>query len=230
LLAERAKETNLKRDDEIVIVKRYKRNSHMKIASFLTIVAPFILAPYLCAQVDTGSILGTIYDQTGAVVPGATVTLSNEERGLTLSTATSDAGAYVFTPMNIGTYTVTVTKSGFQKVIHPHIRISIQAQIKVNIAVTPGAVTEIVNVTSASPLLQTQNASVGHVVDAKTINDLPLNGRNYTFLAQLTAGVTRGQPEFRGVNSSGSFSANGTRPQQNNYLLNGWITTAMPSA
>ncbi len=193
----------------------------MKTLSFLMIILLCPLAPFLRAQVDMGSILGTVSDQTGAMIPGATVTLSNEETGLTLSTATSDVGAYVFTPVNIGTYTVTVTKPGFQKVVHPHIRISIQAQIKVDVMVPPGAVTEIVNVTSASPLLQTQNASVGHVVDSKAINDLPLNGRNYTFLAQLTAGVTRGQPEFRGVNSSGSFSANGTRPQQNNYLLNG---------
>ena len=85
----------------------------------------------------------------------------------------------------------------------------------------PGEMTQTVTVSTEAPLLQTEDASVGQVIGAKAINDLPLNGRNFTFLAQLAAGVTQGQEDTRGLGASGSFAANGLRPAQNNYLLDG---------
>src|SRR5205823_11507591 len=85
----------------------------------------------------------------------------------------------------------------------------------------PGQMTQTVQVTGEPPTLQTQDASVGQVIGARSINDLPLNGRNFTFLAQLAAGVTQDQQDTRGLGASGSFSANGSRPAQNNYLLDG---------
>ncbi len=91
----------------------------------------------------------------------------------------------------------------------------------VDFALPPGQMTETVMVTGEPPTLQTQDASVGQVINARTINDLPLNGRNFTFLAQLAAGVTQGQQDTRGLGASGSFAANGQRPAQNNYLLDG---------
>ena len=81
--------------------------------------------------------------------------------------------------------------------------------------------TNAIEVTAAVPALQSENASVGQVVQQRAINDLPLNGRNYTFLARLAMGVTQGQEEGRGMNASGNFTANGARPAQNNYLLDG---------
>jgi hypothetical protein len=81
--------------------------------------------------------------------------------------------------------------------------------------------TETVQVSGEPPPLQTQDASVGQVIGQRAVNDLPLNGRNYTFLARLSAGVTQGQQDTRGLGASGSFSANGSRPAQNNYLLDG---------
>ena len=86
---------------------------------------------------------------------------------------------------------------------------------------TLGKASETVTVDAAPPALQTQDASVGQVIGQQAINDLPLNGRNYTFLAQLAAGVNQGQQDTRGLGSSGAFSANGLRPAQNNYLLDG---------
>jgi hypothetical protein len=76
-------------------------------------------------------------------------------------------------------------------------------------------------VTSAPPLLQTQDASVGHVVDTHEVNDLPLNGRNYTFLARLSAGVTQMQQDTRGLGASGGFVSNGVMSGQDNYLIDG---------
>src|SRR5207302_8859222 len=110
---------------------------------------------------------------------------------------------------------------GFRRVKHTGIEVSIQAQVVVDLMLVPGAVNETVEVKSALPLLQTQSGSVGEVMDSGSINNLPLNGRNFNFLARLTAGVTRAQPDTRGLDSNGWFAANGTRPGQNNLMLDG---------
>ncbi len=175
----------------------------------------------LGAQVDTGAILGTVRDPSGAVIPQATVTLRDEETGLVLTTTTDSSGNYTFTPVKIGTYTVEAQFRGFQKVARSHVTVHVQQQVMVNFVLPPGQITQTVQVTSTPPQLQTENASVGQVVAAREINNLPLNGRNYIFLAQIAAGVTQGQEDTRGLGATGSFSANGSRPAQNNYLLDG---------
>jgi len=180
-----------------------------------------LVAQGLYAQVDTGAILGTVKDQSGAVVPGAKVTVTNEGTAFANSTVTGSDGTYVFTPLRIGTYTVSAEFQGFQKAQRNHITVDVQQQVVIDFSMVPGAVTQTVEVTAAAPLLQTENASVGQVVNSHSVNSLPLNGRNFTFLAQTTAGVTVGQQEGRGLNASGDFSANGNRPAQNNYLLDG---------
>ncbi len=175
----------------------------------------------LFAQVDTGAILGIVKDQSGGVVPGAKVSITSEDTGLTLNTTSDASGNYIFTPVHIGNYTVEVQYQGFETVKHPHVQVQVQQQVVVNFQLSPGQVTQTVEVNAAPPALQTQNASVGQVVTSHQINNLPLNGRNYTFLAQLSSGVTQGQEDTRGLDASGSFAANGLRPAQNNYLLDG---------
>ncbi len=172
-------------------------------------------------QVDTGSINGTITDQTGAVIPGVKVTAVNEGTGFVRTTVTHEDGTYVFTPVKIGSYTVTAEFKGFQRAERVHIAVDVQQQVVVDFALQPGAVTQTVEVTTAAPLLQTQSASLGQVVASNTINDLPLNGRNFVFLAQLAAGVTNSQQDTRGEASNGRFIANGVRATQNDYLLDG---------
>lgn len=173
------------------------------------------------AQVDTGAILGTVKDESGAVVPGAKVTLTDEGTGLTLTTTSGSSGNYVFTPVKIGLYTVQAQFRGFRTVDRTHVQVQVQQQVVVNFTLTLGSVSQAVQVTSTPPQLETENASVGQVIGKRDINNLPLNGRNYIFLAQLAAGVTQGQEDTRGLGASGSFSANGLRPAQNNYLLDG---------
>ncbi len=175
----------------------------------------------LRAQVDTGAILGTVRDQSGAIIPGAKVVLTNQGTGLSLTTITGSDGNYVFTPVKIGTYTVEAQYQGFRAVQQRDVTVNVQQHVVVNFELQPGQVTQSIEVTAAPPALQTQDASVGQVVGSRQINDLPLNGRNYTFLAQLAAGVTQDQEDTRGLGASGSFAANGTRPAQNNYLLDG---------
>lgn len=179
------------------------------------------------AQVDSGAILGTVFDSSGAVVPQAKISVVNEATSVTRSSETRSDGTFTFTPLEIGSYSVAAEATGFQKVTQTHIKLDIQQQVVINFTLKPGELSQNVEVTGVAPLLQTQNASIGQVVGARQINDLPLNGRNYVFLAQLSAGVTVAQQDnlgnsgTTGMAATGSFSANGTRPSENNYMLDG---------
>ena len=173
------------------------------------------------AQVDAGTILGRVRDNTGGVMAGATVTVQNEGTSFSQTTRTSATGEYVFTPLKIGKYSVEVEFQGFKKQRHTGLAVDIQQQVVSDFTLTVGDVSTEVDVTAAVPILQTENGSVGQVIAGQEINDLPLNGRNYTFLARLVPGATVGQSEGRGLNANGWFTANGTRPAQNNYMLDG---------
>jgi hypothetical protein len=183
----------------------------------------FVLVASQCAfaQVDEGSITGTVQDATGAVVAGAQVTLLNTDQGITLQTRTSNSGAYTFSPVRVGHYKVSATAKGFAKTTQENLEVNVAQALLVNIQLKLGAATETVEVSTAPPLMQTEEASVGQVIGEQQVNDLPLNGRNFTFLAQLGAGMQTPQADTRGNAASGAFSANGLRPAQNNYLLDG---------
>jgi hypothetical protein len=183
----------------------------------------FLLVQGRCAfaQVDTGSITGTVTDSSGAVVPDADVTLVNTDQGLTLQTKSSSSGGYTFSPLKVGNYEIDVNAKGFSKTTQKGIKVNVAQVLQLNVSLKPGAATETVEVNTAPPLLQTEEASVGQVIGAEQVNNLPLNGRNFTFLAQLGAGMQTPQADTRGNAASGAFSANGLRPSQNNYLLDG---------
>jgi hypothetical protein len=183
----------------------------------------FLLVQSPCAfsQVDEGSITGTVQDPTGAVIPNAQVTLLNTDQGLTLSTTTNGSGEYTFSPVRIGHYSVTVAAPGFSSTNQKNLQVTVGLALQVNVQLKTGAATETVEVTTAPPELQTSESSVGQTVTGQTLNNLPLNGRNFTFLAQLGAGVNTPQADTRGNAASGAFSANGLQPAQNNYLLDG---------
>jgi hypothetical protein len=175
----------------------------------------------LRAQVDAGTILGTVSDASGGSVHGATVTLTNEGTNASLSTTTGSDGTYKFTPVKIGSYKLTATIQGFTTVTQKNVNVNVGQDVVVDFTLKPGSVSETVEVASSVPVLETQDASVGQVVDSRSVNNLPLNGRNFTFLAQLAAGVNTPQADTRGNAASGAFAANGLRPAQNNYLLDG---------
>jgi hypothetical protein len=172
-------------------------------------------------QVDEGAITGTVSDSTGAVVPNATLTLVNTDQGITLESKSNASGGFTFSPLRIGNYQLTVTAQGFSKTTQKNLKVSVAQVLQVNVALKLGAATETVEVNTAPPLLQTEEASVGQVIGQAEVNALPLNGRNFTFLAQLGAGMQTPQADTRGNAASGAFSANGLRPAQNNYLLDG---------
>ncbi len=191
------------------------------LSRIVVVSASLFLVAALNAQVDSGTILGTVRDNSGAIVPNATVTVRNEGTGFSQSTVTSSSGTYVLTPLKIGKYSVEVANPGFKKEVRNGLELNIQQQLVVDFSLQVGDVSTEVQVTTATPILQTESGSVGEVINSHVINDLPLNGRNYTFLARLVPGATVGQPEGRGLNANGWFAANGTRPAQNNYLLDG---------
>ena len=173
------------------------------------------------AQVDQGAVTGTVTDPTGAVVPNAQVTLTNTDNGLTLTTTTNSGGEYTFSPVRIGHYSLSVTSAGFATMTQKDLQLSVQQRLAVNVQLKTGSTSEKIEVSAAAPLMQTEDASVGQVVDSHTINNMALNGRNFTFLAQLAAGVNSPQADTRGNAATGAFAANGNRPAQNNYMLDG---------
>jgi hypothetical protein len=170
-------------------------------------------------QMDQGAINGQVKDPTGAVIPGAAVTLHDVDTGLTLKTKTDDNGVYAFSPIKIGNYAVSATAAGFQTTNQLHVRVDVQSRVQVNLTLQVGQSTQTVEVTSAPPLLQTQQASTGQVVSTEAINDTPLNGRNWVYIAQLSAGVAASNGSRGG--GSGDFDANGQTPEQNNFILDG---------
>ncbi len=185
-----------------------------------------LLAFMLCAastrafgQTDQGAVTGTVQDTTGAVIAGANVTLTNIDTNLSLDRKTDNAGVYVFSPVKIGRYRITATATGFQTTTQENLHLDVQQRLEVNLRLQTGAVSQVVTVTSAPPLMQTEEGSTGQVIEAKTIDATPLNGRNWVFIAQLTAGV-EGANGARGQ-GKGDFNANGQRAEQNNFILDG---------
>lgn len=170
-------------------------------------------------QADQGAITGTVTDSSGAAVPNAQVTLTNTDTGLVLQTHSDNSGYYVFSPIKIGNYSVSVSASGFSTTTQQNVHLDVQQRLAVNIQMKLGAATETVEVTAAPPLMQTEEGSTGQVMDTQTINNTPLNGRNWVFIAQLTAGVAPSQGS-RG-SGKGDFEANGQRAEQNNFILDG---------
>jgi hypothetical protein len=200
-----------------------KRCISHEIRSLWVILATIFLlgcATQASAQVDQGSITGVITDSSGSAINGASVTLVNQETGLSFSRTTGASGYYTFSPIKIGTYTLTVSASSFETLKQENIHLNVSQTVGLNLSLKPGVVNDTITVTS-TPELQTEEASTGQVFTAKTIDDTPLNGRNYVFIAQLTTGVAAPNQGFRQVAGSGDFTSNGNRVSQNNFVLDG---------
>lgn len=172
------------------------------------------------AQKDTASITGQVTDISGAVVAGARVDAVNVETNYTYHATSNQTGDWTISPVRIGTYSVSVTATGFKKSEITPFTLDVQQRQRLDVALQPGAVTQTVEVTEAAPLLESETSERSQLVDSKTMVTLALNGRNPVQLAQLTAGVTVSEPGARDENGYG-FSANGARSLQNNFLLDG---------
>jgi hypothetical protein len=195
---------------------------HLLLSFLFVLGLCFAFTGMAMAQLDQGAINGVVKDSTGAVIPGAMVTLTNTDTNFILQGKTDSKGNYSFSPIKIGHYTVSASAPRFQTTTQQNVTVNIQDQLNISLTLTPGSALETVTVTSAPPMLQNENASVGQVVDTQTLNSTPLNGRNWVYIAQLTAGVAPGLSAggARG-GATGDFSANGQRTTQNNFILDG---------
>lgn len=189
------------------------------VCAILQLLLFVLLASIASAQIDRGAIVGKVVDSSGALVPGADVTVTNKDTGVTLNTQTNDVGEYQFITLIPGTYSVKATAKGFQTSVRDGITLHVQDRLSIEMKMSPGAVAQEVVVTGGEPLLQTEKADIGNVVNTQQVNDLPLNGRRYADLALLEPGVQK----FYSANNPAPdrFSSNGNSELQNNFLLNG---------
>ncbi|HWH61137.1 MAG TPA: TonB-dependent receptor [Terriglobales bacterium] len=175
------------------------------------------------AQTFRGTILGTVTDPGGAVIANAKVIAHNVNTGLERTTSTSDDGSYSIPELPIGTYTVSVSQSGFQTQITNNIAVNVSVERRVDVTLKPGQVAETVEVSGETlPLVETTSDTLGGVLTQQDVKDLPINGRDYTKLIYLNPGVA-GSPDqiTDSPGSFGEFSMNGARGRSNNYLLDG---------
>jgi Carboxypeptidase regulatory-like domain/TonB dependent receptor len=168
------------------------------------------------SQTVTGRILGTITDPTSAAIRGATVTITDTQRGTTRTLTTDDSGAYVAPNLQPGVYKVRAESKGFKTVERVNITLEVAQDVAIDLALPPGQATETVVVTEEIPLLNTTTSTLGGTLSNKEINELPLNGRNYENLLQLRPGVVR----YPGGGFS-TTSSNGLRAEDNAYLIDG---------
>ena len=133
---------------------------------FLALTGTLLFGIPAFSQVDTGAVRGTVTDPTGALIADAKVTLINEATGQTSATVTAKDGTYTFSPVKIGSYVLSVESPGFKKAT-THVSVNVQEQARADFQLVTGAVTETVQVTSAAPQLQTQDASVGTVATSE---------------------------------------------------------------
>ena len=171
------------------------------------------------AQGTTSRLLGVVTDQTGAVVPGATVTLTNEATGVSFTTVTTGAGTYTFEAIQVGTYTVAVELQGFKKFVARGNPINISEPTTVNVKLEPGGIEQQVEVTAAAPVVQTSTSgNIGTTFEQRTIESLPIiggRGRNPLDLVLTQPGVVSG------ANTGGGTHVYGARDRSWNFTLDG---------
>jgi hypothetical protein len=175
------------------------------------------------AQFDTGSVLGTAVDPSGAYIPDAHVTIREVNKGVVFTTTTTSNGEFTFPSVPLGRYELSADKSGFGKFSASAFELTIGARQRVDVRLSPGEVQTAVTVTAEAAQLQTDTSDRGQTINTEEIRELPLNGRAYSELVFLSTGVVR-SPSSYGSSSSlreGSFNVNGLRSTANNFLLDG---------
>jgi len=220
---------------EIAKVQNKVQRRTRMLSAAIAMLLILLMTPHVFAQTDSGGIAGTATDASGAVIQGATVTATNTANGLKLSAVTGSNGGFTILAVPRGDYTVAIAAKGFesQSVL---VTVTVTETQDVAFQLQPAGASTTVEVVATAPLIDTSNSSIGAAIQGAQVTELPLNGRNFSNLALLTPGVTRGAygdeasgggssntTETIRNNESGSaaLSVNGLRPQANNYILDG---------
>lgn len=217
-------------------MKKPSMLGRIALALSITFSVPFLAlvpATTLMAQTDTGRITGSVTDQTGAIIPGATLVITNTETNASQTVTSDESGNFNVPALPRGIYKAQVKATGFASQTQ-NFTLEVSQVQNLNFKLSAGATDTVVEVTGAAPPIELSTSSIGEVIAGRQVTELPLNGRNFTQLALLAPGVTRGNygngasgvngdaETFRNSSSGGgSLSSNGVRPQANNFILDG---------
>jgi hypothetical protein len=181
-------------------------------------------SPLVWAQVNTATVSGTVRDASGAVLPGASIAVLNQDTGITRTVTSNAAGRYAAPGLSLGNYQVTTQLAGFQTSVRSGVVLTVGQEAVIDVTLQVGAVTQTVEVTGEAPLVETSNANLGGLVNDQTIRDMPLNARSWDTLAYLQPGIVKYGTAGGGFNSgsgANKFSAAGARSYSNSFLLDG---------
>src|SRR5712692_8237759 len=181
-------------------------------------MAALLLCVPLFSQGSSGRIVGTVTDQSGGVISGATVSVVDTERGVTKTLTSNDAGEYNAPSLLPGTYKVRVEIKGFKTIERQNIVLEVGKEVRVDLSLQPGDQVQTITITESIPLVETTNAVLGGTLDNADINDMPLNGRNYQMLLSLRPGVM-----IQPGGSPWTQSTNGVRPDETVWMVDGVI-------
>ncbi len=197
----------------------------MAIRNFsLALLASALCAQLALAQVNTATISGTVHDASGAVLPGVSVAIRNQDTGISRTVTTNETGRYSAPALGLGNYQVTAQLQGFQSQVRSGIALTVGREAVVDFTLAVGAVTQTVEVTGEAPLVELTNANMGGLVDDRTIREMPLNSRSWDTLAYTIPGVVKYGTAGGGFNSgsgANKFSVAGSRSYSNSFLLDG---------
>src|SRR6266699_3313336 len=189
------------------------------------VMGMLLLCLPLFSQGSPGRILGTVTDQSGGVISGATVTVTDTERGVSKILVTNEPGEYNAPNLTPGTYKVRVEAKGFKTVERQNIVLEVGKEIRVDLALAPGSIVDTITIVESIPLVETTNATLGGTLNNADINDLPLNGRNYQYLLSLRPGVM--------VQPGGgpwTQSTNNIRPDESGWMVDGVMNASFYDA
>ena len=187
------------------------------------------VSAFVAAQVESGRVVGTVRDAAGAVLAGARIMVSNVETNASRSTVSNASGEYVVTELHPGVYSFVTERDGFKKVVQAPFELEVNQVVRIDVTLPVGSVNEMVTVTAAEPLVETDTSSTGQVIEENRVHELPLNGRNFMTLAYLSPGVNAGPTGIvqsgnipENERDNGAIQVNGLTATNNNYLLNGF--------
>ena len=197
----------------------------------MRLVGILALVAWSAAAQTSAGLNGTVTDSSGAVAPGARVTVTNVDTGARREAISNDAGLYDLPLLPAGNYTIVVSKEGFKQAAREGLRLEVNQITRIDFVLQVGAVTETVEVQASTPLLESSTSSIGYVIESRVVSDLPLNGRNFVQLALMGPGVVGVGFSASGTIGSGTrpddmrpgteLFSNGNREQSNNFMLDG---------